>query len=136
MAEWKGIEGYRNPYRISTDRQVERMNKRCEWIRMNINIDPRGLERVVLYATDGKPVTKYINRLMYEAFGEEYRHIPQVKTRPVEMIDRDGNVIDTYHSMVEAAEDNYMAVQTVRRHCQGRIKTPFAYYDYTFRYKE
>ena len=136
MAEWKGIEGYRNPYRISTDRQVERMNKKCEWIRMNISTDANGLERVVFYATDGKPVTKYLNRLMYEAFGDEYKYFRKVKTRPVEMIDRYGKVVATYHSMIEAADANYMGIQAVRARCKGRMQDPFKYYDYTFRYKE
>ena len=56
--------------------------------------------------------------------------------RVVEMIDRDGNVVETYPSLSDAGRDNFMTRQHVRNHCNGRVKDPFKNYDYTFRYKE
>ena len=57
-------------------------------------------------------------------------------TKQVEMIDEDGFVITTYPSMSAAAEDNYMTRHNVWYRCSGRMKEPFKYYDFTFRFKE
>lgn len=58
------------------------------------------------------------------------------KKRAVEMIDLWGEVIKTYPSLSAAGRDNFMTRQSVLQRCVGKVKNPFEYYDFTFRYKE
>ena len=52
------------------------------------------------------------------------------------MIDLWGEVIKTYPSLSAAGRDNFMTRQSVLQRCVGKVKNPFEYYDFTFRYKE
>lgn len=56
--------------------------------------------------------------------------------RPVAMYDRKGNVVAVYSSVKEAAEKNYMSPLAVRRRCNRKMKDPFLWYDYDFRYDD
>ena len=53
---------------------------------------------------------------------------------PVEMVDREGNVVGAYRSVRAAAQANYLDPKSVTRRCQGRIQDPFAATGHTFRY--
>lgn len=61
---------------------------------------------------------------------------PRSKRKSVEMVDPDGNVVALYSSAREAAEMNYMYVQTVIDRCENRIKKPFALTGYSFRWED
>ena len=56
--------------------------------------------------------------------------------KPVEMIDRDGNVIKTYDSVHAASLDNNLSSTNIVYRCTDRVKNPFKTREYTFRYKE
>ena len=55
--------------------------------------------------------------------------------KSVEKIDKNGNVLKTYNNTIEAAEDNFISEGSVRYRCTGKMKEPFKFYDFTFRYK-
>lgn len=54
--------------------------------------------------------------------------------RPVLKVGKDGEVLDAYKSVKEAAERCYMSKKNVTRHLKKRIKNPFTYQDWTFVY--
>ncbi len=54
--------------------------------------------------------------------------------RPVLKVDKNGNIIDSYPSVKEAAEKNFIDVRQIYKHCGKQLKYPFKYQDYTFRY--
>lgn len=54
--------------------------------------------------------------------------------RPVEKIDRDGNVLEVYRSVSEAARANFVCNACVHRRCSGKIADPFALTGFSFRY--
>lgn len=57
--------------------------------------------------------------------------------RCVEKIDREGNVIDLYSSITEAAKKNFICRKSVQARCAGRIKgDPFALDGFSYRYEE
>ena len=58
------------------------------------------------------------------------------KRIPVEKVDRDGNVIERYDSIKEAADKNYLSRICVMYRCQNKIKKPFTVNGCTFRYGE
>lgn len=58
------------------------------------------------------------------------------KRRPVEMIDREGNVIELYRSQAAAAKANYISKNSVSIRCLNRLKDPFRLTGYTFRYEK
>lgn len=55
--------------------------------------------------------------------------------RPVFKIDKDGNILELYSSVTEAAKQNYLSVQRVIDRCKNRMKNPFSYADFTFMYE-
>lgn len=56
--------------------------------------------------------------------------------RCVEKIDRDGNVVELYRSILDAAKANYIDDSAVLARCQGRIRDPFKLIGYSFRYED
>lgn len=58
------------------------------------------------------------------------------KRIPVEKVDRDGNVIERYESIKEAADKNYLSRTGIISRCKNRVKKPFTVNGCTFRYGE
>lgn len=55
--------------------------------------------------------------------------------RSVEKIDADGNVLELYRSVQEAADKNYVSKGCVTRRCMGKVKNPYDLAWYTFQYE-
>lgn len=55
--------------------------------------------------------------------------------KSVEKIDKNGNVLELYSSVTEAAEANFMSRCAVIRRCRNQAKDPFALTGYSFRYE-
>lgn len=55
--------------------------------------------------------------------------------RSVEKIDADGNVLELYRSVQEAADKNYVSKGCVTRRCMGKVKNPYDLAGYTFQYE-
>ena len=58
------------------------------------------------------------------------------KRRPVEMIDREGNVVELYRSQAAAAKANFISKNSVSERCRNRLKDPYLLTGYTFRYEK
>lgn len=56
--------------------------------------------------------------------------------KPVLKIDKNGEIIDAYRSITEAAKKNFMCQYQITLHCKGAVKNPFKFQDYTFRFDE
>lgn len=61
---------------------------------------------------------------------------PHFKTRRVKLLDIEGNVIEKYASIKEAAWDMDVSVTVVAKDCKGMNKNPFAHRDFRFCYDE
>lgn len=56
---------------------------------------------------------------------------------PVEAIDREGNVLAVYRSIIEASEKEYVGDSVVSRRCRNELKVdPFKFLGHSFRFKE
>lgn len=56
--------------------------------------------------------------------------------KSIEKIDSDGNVLDLYSSVTEAAEKNFVSRKFVSNRCGKRVKNPFALTGFSFRYEK
>ena len=54
--------------------------------------------------------------------------------KPVLKVDKNGEILDVYSSIEEAARKNYMCAHQVTQHCNKKVKYPFRFQDYTFVY--
>lgn len=58
------------------------------------------------------------------------------KRKTVFKVDAAGEEIEVYPSARQAAKENFMSYQAVLDRCNGKIKNPFKWNDFTFRYEE
>lgn len=56
--------------------------------------------------------------------------------KSIEKIDWDGNVLELYSSVTEAAEKNFMGRRAVTDRCRNKLQTPFALTGFSFRYEQ
>lgn len=56
--------------------------------------------------------------------------------RSVEKVDRDGNVVDLYASVSEAARKNYTSRKAIWFRCTHRAKDPFSLDGFNYRYED
>lgn len=163
--EYREIHGYKYLYRACDDGFVEMLSKKGEWKRLKeTKIHCRsGATYAFRFAkTDGGRYLKSTKKTIWEAFRGPVPDGYQVNgrhsntdcslgnlfiakrglqdkdryRRPVAMYDRDGNVVAVYGSVKEAAEKNYMEPAAVRRRCNKKMKDPFLWYQYDFRYDD
>lgn len=59
--------------------------------------------------------------------------IGRTKAKPVIKIDRNGNVIERYRSLSEAAKKNPMSKTSIKNRTSGKVKHEFSGCDYSFR---
>ena len=160
---WVDIPGYKFHYRINDDGIVQKLDG-DEWKTLAYNINTRA--EVTFRTVDGKRKKIPVVRLMAIAFMGGYKrgmaviHKNRVKTdnalhnlkivtksqaaamadspkrRPVEMVDRDGNVIEVYRSQNAAGKANYLSKSAVSERCRNKYKDPYSLTGYTFRYEE
>lgn len=71
---------------------------------------------------------------LIESF-EEVKKITAERTKPkaVVKVDRDGNVIERYSSISEAAKKNPMSKTSIENRAKGKLKHEFSIADFTFR---
>ncbi len=68
--------------------------------------------------------------------GEAAKLSDSPKRRPVEKVDRDGNVVDLYRSQAAAAKANYISKNAVSERCRNKLKDPYLLTGFTFRYEK
>lgn len=157
---WVDIPGYKFRYRINDDGIVQKLDGDV-WVTLAYNVNTRA--EVSFRTIDGKRKKIPVVRLMAIAFMGGYKrnmtiiHKNRVKTdnrlnnlkivtkseaaamadspkrRPVEMLDRDGNVVAVYRSQKAAGDANYVSKSAVSDRCRNRIQDPYHLTGYTFR---
>ena len=158
---WRLIEGYKFPYRISDEGVVEVY--KGKWLPIKPCIS-WNRAHVRMRTKNGKQTKIPMVRLMADAFmggvkpGHGIRHkdrsklgnalhnleqVPlnkcgefgnQAPRKPIVKIDRDGNDVEIYKSVKEAATANFITHMTVTRRCKGEVKNPFDLIGYSFKY--
>lgn len=161
---WVAIEGYYYPYRINEDGDIQKFDRE-RWIPLKATMGVRRAE-VMLRKADGGRTKQPVVRLMANAFlggqrpgyaiihkngvrmdnslnnlkvverKEAGKYSGCSRRRSVEKIDRDGNVVALYKSIREAAKANYVGSSSVSDRCRGKVKDPFDYIGFSFRYEE
>lgn len=58
------------------------------------------------------------------------------KRRPIEKVDREGNVLALYRSQAAAAKANYMSKNSVSERCRNKLKDPYSLTGFSFRYEK
>lgn len=56
--------------------------------------------------------------------------------KAVEKVDRDGNVVELYPSVIEASRKNYISRKSILIRCQNKVRDPYSLDGYTYRYEE
>lgn len=71
----------------------------------------------------------------YERLGFSFRFGDLPTDRLVEKIDRDGRILDIYHSIADAAKSNYIDNKFVWDRCHNKpVSDPFRYLGFSFRF--
>lgn len=164
--EWKPIEGYKFQYRISETTRVQKFdNGKWVDLKHHFQGGRTRLS-VNLVDANGKKVRVPIVWLVADAFlggrrpGYNIVHKNGMKTdcapenlvfmtkqetgkkfgtltrKTVLKVDANGEVLCVYPCVHSAAVDNYMSESSVKTRCQGKIKYPFRYDDFTFVYDD
>lgn len=158
---WVDIPGYKFRYRINEDGIVQKLDGK-QWVTLKYSTNKRA--EVRLLTVDGKREHVPVVRLMAQAFLGGYRRgmtivhknrakadnsldnlkivtqseasaMADAKRKPVEMVDRSGNVIEVYRSGKAASEANYVSKSAVSERCRNNRKDPYQLTGYTFRFE-
>lgn len=149
--EWRTLDGFRYPVRVSDRGKVQKQLPNGEWITRN-PYHARGQWRIDLYLANGKRKTFAVSKLVADAFlggtppgmcrvhKNRMKHDNAVeniiflshsdaakwqrpaRSQPVAKVDKDGNVVAVYKSQKEAAEKNYMSAYAMWYRCHGQTK--------------
>lgn len=165
MAAWKLIEGYKYPYRVSDQGDVQRQFPNGKWrtlkpyenrkqMRVGMWLPDGTLKRVqvaklvVDYHMGGTPPGKCrahkngmytdnaVENIVFLTRREVGKSVRPGNSRPVMKVDRDGNVVDIYKSQSEAARKNYISQQAVSRRCNGRCEDPYRLDGYNYIFED
>ena len=160
---WRDVTGYRYPYRVSDMGDFQKQNADGTWKDLKATLDGKNV-KVHVETIDGKRVTQVLGRIVYKAFhgsippGHDVVHKNRVKAdctiynlvavphnacrstpgnrRPVLKLDRNGEVVAIYKSVVEAAAKNHISTAAMGKRCLGLIKYPYRLDGYNYVYEE
>ena len=162
---WKLIEGYKHPYRINEEGEVQSYYNGA-WRTMKPNMSGMRRACIQLMRKDGTRSNVPVVRLMADAFmggqREGYCIVhkngyrldnslnnlkfetrkntcalgKKAKCRPVIKLDRDGNELEIYPSARAAARANYISYSSVSARCRGEMKDPFKRFEWDFKYED
>lgn len=161
--DWKAIEGYRYPYRINDQGEVQKQVGPDKWKTLK-QCAYGNIMRVDLRLPDGKTVRPSVSKMVADYFmggtppgmmrvhrnwlkadnaKENIVFRPRGKSgarpgncRPVLKVDRAGNVVAIYRSTVEAAKKNHISQAAIGKRCLRRIKDPYRLDGYNYIYEE
>ena len=160
---WVEIGGYKWPYRINEDGMVEKFYS-GKWVRLNPyihgnravikmrTVDNRKVDVPLVWLVsdafmggrpkgfaiihkNGAKLDCSVTNLKIVTIKECARLSCGNRRKAVEKIDRDGNVVDLYRSVTEAARKNHMVKNAVGQRCRNELKDPFALTGFSFRYE-
>lgn len=162
---WKEITGYRWPYRISTDGDVQKFWN-GEWVELRPYLSGgRARAMVKMRTADNRKIEVPVVWLMADAFMGGRRNgfcivhrngakldcaLENLKfatrkecgklscgnrRRTVLKLDRAGRVIAIYPSVTEAAKRNYISKNAVYNRCANKVKSPFDLDGFNYQYE-
>lgn len=161
--EYRNIEGYKHPYRISEEGTVEKKLKTGRWVVIQPNVC-RNVLRTKLIRPDGSRHNVMIKSLMRDHFMggkrpgmcvicrnkmqtdcalENLMFVPRysrftsganANRKPVVKIDEHGKIIEAYSSIREAARKNFISESCVSLRCKNKVKNPFSKAYFTFKF--
>ena len=162
---WKLIEGYKYPYRVSDQGEVQRQLPNGTWkTRKPYNYS--GQWRIQLWMPDGSFKRVQVSKLVADAFmggtppgmfrthKNGMRHDNSAEnivfmspdkavkryrpgnSRPVMKVDRNGQVVEVYRSGAEAARENHISQQAISKRCNGLIEDPYRLDGYNYVFEE
>lgn len=139
LYEWRKIPGFGYRYEVSEKGEVRswlmkgRGNMPAEEPHLMNPKNRFGTPSVVLLGADGKRHCLTVSGLMRDAgFIDSETHL-QKMMRAVVKVDKQGNVVDEYQSVSEAARVHGCHNSTIDYYLKNRNKKLFDY-EYTFRY--
>lgn len=166
MLEWKPIDGYFYPYRISDQGDVQKFRD-GKWmpckpyishganrarVKMRIDKDTWKDIPVVWLMADAffnghSPEYAIIHRngAKMDCSKNNLKFIPRKEVgklsagasrKAVMKIDRDGNVVEIYSSGREAARKNYISRTAVWNRCMNRVPDPYDLDGYNYQYED
>lgn len=161
---WREIEGGKWTYRVSHRGEVQVL-KNGSWLPLAVNLH-ENRATVKMRRKDGRRQEVAVALLVARAFigpveqGYCVRHKDRAKMnnhidnleivprgqanalchgtrrRPVFKIDKYGRVLELYSTIKEAAEKNNFSRTAVLNRCRGRVRDPFRWADFSFRYED
>lgn len=162
---WKLIEGYKYPYRVSDQGEVQRQAPNGEW-RTRKAYPYSGQWRVQLWLPDGSFKRVQVSKLVADAFmggtppgmlrvhrnGMKHdnavenivfmsrakaakQHRPG-NSAPVLKVDKRGKVVAVYRSTSEAAKANHISQSAISKRCLGQIEDPYRLDGYNYIFEE
>lgn len=164
--EWRLINGYKYPYRINTEGRVQvckdmlwrsvKTKFRTRRGRTIVKLRKRNGEQAeVLVADlmaaaflggkrngytvrylDGSPRNVSLQNLELVQGGRPPGRARGSTMRPVNRLDRNGDVVATYRSISEAARKNYLSCSAVLSRCRREVKCPYALDGHTYQFAE
>lgn len=163
--QWRSVEGYKYPYRISVDGIVQKKLPDGNWQTVSARVVSMRRACVTLRRKDGTRTQVPVVRLMANAFMGGWKpgmcciHKNRYKLdcslgnlkfvtqqecgrlscrnrrKPVAKVDRDGNVIEFYSSCAEAARKNHLSATAIYHRCNNLLKDPFLLDGYNYRFE-
>lgn len=162
---WIDIPGYKWPYRINEEGQVEKQLPDGTWVKLKPYLSGRNRVCVKMRTADDRKVdmplvwlmadafmqgrrpgygivhkngSKYdcgLNNLRYATLAECGKMSSANRRRPVLKLDRSGHVVAIYKSAAEAAAKNFLSKTAIWNRCVGKVKDPYALDGYNYRYE-
>lgn len=154
--EWRTLDGYRYPVRVSDQGDVERQLPNGKWRKLTPYRDKQHSWRVRPYLPNGKRRSESVSKLVADCFlggtppgmcrvhknGMQHDNAVEnivfrsfsgaaksqrpPRSKPVAKVDKDGNVVAVYKTQKEAAEKNHISKAAICQRCMGKVKKPFA----------
>ena len=162
---WRYIDGLLYPYRVGDHGEMQKQQKDGKWIALRIQMQEAKSARVKVKTKDGGIKYLYLAKLVWTAFRgpvpagkvigikngvkqdcalenlflttreERGKTTRSGNCRPVEKVDRKGNVVAIYPSAAKAARANHVSESGMREHCRGQVKDIYSLDGYAYRYE-
>lgn len=160
---WKQIEGYKWPYRINEEGEIQKFyqggwvdlhpylhgarahvkmrtadNRKVDvavvWLMADAFMGGRR-EGYAIIHKDGMKLNNALWNLAFVSIQECGKMSAGARRKAVLKIDRDGNVVEIFRSGREAARKEYVAQNCISERCLNLIKNPYELTGYNYQYE-
>lgn len=162
---WKIINGYRYTYRVSDQGEVQKQRDNGSWKtlkpypyndqwRVSLRLPngeikkvqviklvtdaflggtPKGMLRV---HKNGMKQDNAVENIMFATHAKVSKMYRPGNCRTVLKVDRDGEVVDIYRSISDAARKNHISQGAINKRCQGQVRDPYRLDGYNYIYED